>query len=270
MADLVSEAPLMLVAIVLFAMLSAARELGTVVHRRLTRRAGDPDDGDSSDEGFILSAALGLLALLLAFTFGLALSRYEARRELVVAESNAIGTAYMRAQVLDAPERERLSGLLAAYARTRLAFGLAEQQDKPGYLASSRAQRVEIEIATLEIVRPIRGAALGPSLLAATNEVVDLGAAREAALEARLPTTVVTALLAFTVITALIIGYVLAGTRSRHRVATSVLFVLLTMAIWIILDLDRPRRGTIVVSQDPMAELVKSLPSGPPSAIPHR
>lgn len=257
-----TAAPLGVVAVVLFIVLSLARELGILVQRLVSARADDPD-GDSSDEGFILSAALGLLALLLAFTFGLSLNRYEARRELVVAESNAIGTAYMRTQVLEAPDRERLSGLLAQYARTRLAFGKADEAGKPALLASSRAQRGVLETATQDAVRPIRTTALGASMLAAVNDVVDLGAEREATLAARLPGSVLAVLLAFTIVSAAIVGYVLAGAGSRHRLATSVLFVLLAMSIWIILDLDKPRSGTILVSQDPMADLVKGLPSGP-------
>jgi hypothetical protein len=255
LGSVLNEASLGLLAFAVFVSLLVARELGGILRIGL----GRGNASEASDEGFILSAALGLLALLIAFTFGLALNRYETRRELVVAEANAIGTAFMRVQVLDPTERERMSRLLTRYAQTRLAYGLAQYREKPGLLAASITGRGGIETAMIDIVRPIRLTPLGPSLLAAVNDVSDRGSDRDAAQAARLPTPVVAVLLIFTAVSAAIIGYVTAAARTPHRLVTSVLFVLLTMAIWIVLDLDRPRDGMILVSQAPMAEQVNAM-----------
>ena len=79
------------------------------------------ESGESvAQEGYLLGSMLGLLGLLLAFSFGMVLNRYEARRELVTSEANAIGTAYLRAQLLDEPHRSRLSQLLFAYTSNRI------------------------------------------------------------------------------------------------------------------------------------------------------
>ena len=77
-------------------------------------------------ESYVVSAVLGLLALLLAFTFSLATDRFEARRVLVLEESNAIGTAFLRTQLLGEPHRARLSQLLIEYTDNRIVLAKAE------------------------------------------------------------------------------------------------------------------------------------------------
>ena len=79
--------------------------------RAAAGRAEDVDEEEDAN-GAIVSAVLGLLALLLGFTFALAVNRFETRRALVLEEANAIGTAYLQTQVLPQPHRERLSMLL--------------------------------------------------------------------------------------------------------------------------------------------------------------
>ena len=82
------------------------------------------------------AAPWSLLGLLLAFSFGMVLTRYEARRELVVREANAIGTSYLRAQFLNEPYRTRLSTLLVEYAENRVQLASAEG-NKKSYLATN-------------------------------------------------------------------------------------------------------------------------------------
>ncbi|HPU16762.1 MAG TPA: hypothetical protein PK808_11795, partial [Polymorphobacter sp.] len=89
----------------------AGNQLREYQDRRRTRRDKTPT-GIDGQEGYITSAVLGLLALLMGFTFALAVDRFETRRVLVIAEANAIGSAYLRAQLLPEPHRTRVSGLL--------------------------------------------------------------------------------------------------------------------------------------------------------------
>jgi hypothetical protein len=102
----------------------ASASLGLLLRRRKERRAPwqERPEGESQ-EGFVISAVLGLLALLLGFTFSLALDRYEARGVLVLEEANAIGTSYLRSQVLDEPHRSRKSRILLEYTETRVQLG---------------------------------------------------------------------------------------------------------------------------------------------------
>ena len=94
---------------------------------------------DHNQESYLVGSMLGLLALLLAFSFSMALDRYEERRHLVIQEANAIGTAYLRTQLLDEPHRARLSGLLVDYTDNRIALG--DGSHAASWIASWRDQR---------------------------------------------------------------------------------------------------------------------------------
>ena len=257
-----NDAPLALLVLALFVGLLVARELGGWLGRRLQGAT----DGDASDQGHILSGALGLLALLIAFTFGLALDRFETRRELVVAEANAIGTAEMRVRLLDAPYGPRLSQLYVRYAGTRLRYGQASAAAKPPLERESAELRALIQAEALAALQPIRTTPLAASVVAAVNDSLDVGVTREAAHEARLPATVLLALGVYAMVSAGVLGYVLAGGRRPHRALSTLLFVLLTLAIGLILDLDRARSGSIRVSQLPMEKLVAGFAATPPAA----
>lgn len=255
LAEAIDPVGLWLVALLLFAAMVAARELGGWVHRKVAgRREGTAEDG--VDKGFILSGMLGLLALLTAFTFSLALDRFEERRAMVVTEANAIGTAEMRVRFLPAPHDARLAGLLQDYARTRLAYGQANSDGKRALLPQASAQRTAIQTATLAAIGPEARTSLGLLVTPAINDVLDTGAAREALNASRIPSTILVALIAYNLLTAAMMGYALTGARARQRPATIVLFVLFALAIVLILDLDRPQRGTIRVDQTPMQQLV--------------
>src|SRR5687768_15564732 len=132
--------PLWVIMVLLLIVLVAAREFGGWIHRRYASSRGEKQD-DAGDKGMLVSAVLGLLALLIAFTFSLSLNRYDQRRTLVVEEANAIGTAEMRVRLLPAPHDARLSGLLQDYARTRLAYGRSVEAEKPVFAARSSSQR---------------------------------------------------------------------------------------------------------------------------------
>lgn len=263
------DAPLAAVGLLLLLGMLLAREIGGGLHRRLSN-AADDGQGGTSDEGLIVSGVLGLLALLVAFTFSLALSRHEDRRELVVQEANAIGTAYMRSQLLDEPYRGELAGRLAAYAKVRLAFGEAAGAERDLLEERSEALQGSIWQATVRAVEPIRTTPLASLVASSVNSVVDLSAERKAALAARLPSPVLEALVLYAFGAAAIVGYALAGMRSRHRAASLLLFALLTLAILLILDLDRPRSGAILVPQEAMRDMVSSLPGMAAPAPPSR
>src|SRR5205085_6832202 len=106
-----------------FALMLLTAAGGQLLRRRQDRRAKRAEresEPSIAQEGYLLGGVLGLLALMLAFTFGMALNRYEARRQLVTQEANAIGTAYLRAQLLDEPYRGSLSKLLVVYTENRI------------------------------------------------------------------------------------------------------------------------------------------------------
>jgi hypothetical protein len=102
-------------------------------------------------------------------------------------------------------------------------------------------------------------------LVAAVNAVIDTATTREAAIDARVPSEVIILLIVYAGVSSFLIGYVLGAYRSRHRLATGVLFVLLAMTIVLIIDLDRPQNGSIRVSQAAMLDLVADI--GPKAAV---
>jgi hypothetical protein len=253
------EIPLWLFALLLLAALIAAREVGGWIGRQW---AGDAPDQDNQ-YGYIVSGALVLLALLLGFTFGMGLNRYETRRNLVIAEANAIGTAEMRVRLLDAPHAANLVALYRQYAETRLRYGNATALAKPPIQRASSALRDRIQAETLSAVQPIRSTPLAVLVVPAVNETLDIGAAREAANDARIPAAVVAVLVTFALTSAGVLGAEPKGSPRRHRTITGLLFLLLTLSITIVLDLDRPQRGVIRVSQVPMERLVQGLRAAP-------
>jgi hypothetical protein len=246
--------PLGLIGLLSLAGLMGACELGA----RLGSRSADDPHRDAA-HGYILSGVFGLLALLIGFTFGMALDRFETRRALVVSEANAIGTAEMRVQLLEAPAGPALSSLLRDYARTRLLYGQADAAQKPQLAVQSEVLRERLQADTLAGVAPIRTTPLAALVVSAINETIDIGAEREAAHAARLPATVAVVLFVYAVVAAGVLGFALSGSSRSHRSVSALMFLLLTLALTLILDLDRPRGGSIQVSQAPMEGLVASF-----------
>jgi len=260
--ELVIGTPLWVLAVLLFLALMLAWEAGRWAHRRTARA-----DGEDVEHDYILNGVLGLLALLVAFTFGLALDRYDARRELVVEEANAIGTAEMRVRLLDAEQGRALALLFRQYAETRLAYGEAVAAKKPPLLAASRDLRTRIETEALTALQPIRTTPLAAMITPAVNEALDIGVTREATHASRIPTAVLAVLAIYALVSAGVLGSALDSGGRPRRAMSALLFLLLTMAIIVILDLDRSQEGAIRVSQEPLAQLVDGFRATPlPSA----
>ena len=246
--------PIWATALLLLATLLGACELGFRLRRRRP-------PADAPYDGYILSAAFGLLALLVGFTFSLALGRHEASRTLVLDEANAIGTAYLRAQLAPEPYRGELLGQLRRYTDARLALAAAGEDTAAIGRADAAAHALHQQLwaTTGAAVPAMQPATLTPHLVAAVNETIDLAASRKAALGTRLPTSVLATLVLYAIMSAGILGHVLGGAGRRTGATTTILFVLLTLAVALILDLDRTRTGSITVSQTPLAALRASM-----------
>ena len=188
--------------------------------------------------------------------------RHEQRRVLIVSEANALGTAADRFQLLDEPQRTQLTALLRQYAGTRLKVGFADTFSDRFRAEQQSAQLASgLTAATILTVRPMRAASVGVSVLDSVSSLVDLAAQRKAAADARLPSRVLGLMALYCVVSAGMLGYTLASTGSRHRVASYLLFSLFAFAFVTILDLDRPRSGAIRVPQQALVDAFKALPS---------
>ncbi|MFC5579238.1 hypothetical protein ACFPOA_14585 [Lysobacter niabensis] len=251
--------PLWLLGLLLFVALTVAREIGHALGERRRARLGRPGEGQF-DDGITMASVLSLLALLIAFTFSLTLQRYDNRRALVIDEANALGTTWLRTQLLDEADRDRLQGLLRRYVDLRIEFGLANtpHAELTAYRRTEAMQQ-EIWTALMQAVAPHRTTPLAVMLVTTTNDAIDLAASRMAARDAHTPVRIMRILLIYALIAAGTMGY----HKGRYRSATTVLFLLLTLAATLIADLDRPTAGGIQVSQQPMIDLQRSIAAPP-------
>lgn len=261
----IETAPLWIVTAVLLGLMVLASYVGHSVRRYHDKNP--PVDEKvarlmAGQEGYIVSAVLGLLALLTGFTFSLAVDRFETRRALVLEEANAIGTTYLRTQLLDAPHRSRISDLLVQYTDNRIALAAA-QHNKEGEEVLARNDRLVTELwtATVAAFPTIRGLDFSTAYLDSMNALIDLDAARKASRAAKVPPAVFGVLAIYIIITAAVMGYVLVGPRGR--VTGLFLFMLIVMAQLLIIDIDRPTAGKVTESPEPMLRLRETLATPP-------
>jgi hypothetical protein len=240
--------------------LLAAFALGSWVHSR-SFGAEKTTSLEQSQVGLVVSGILVVLGLLLGFTFSLALDRFEQRRMLVITEANAISTSYLRAQLLDEPDRTRLSNLLIAYTDNRVNLATAASDKRP-LLEQNDRLLTQIWAGVAAALDTPKGRAISTPLTLTFNELIDLDTERKVARTANIPGLVFATLYVFLVVTAVVVGFVLSGKRQRYLAL--VMILLLTLGISTIVDLNRPTSGWIRESQEPML-MTKKLLSQPRS-----
>ncbi|MBK9975317.1 MAG: hypothetical protein IPP14_11155 [Planctomycetes bacterium] len=254
MEYLFSDAPLwvLFVAVVLAA--AAAVELGFQGGKaRAKRNTNEKPESVSA----MVGATLGLLAFSLAVTFGLAADRFDARRGTMQREANAIGTAYMRADLLTDGQRDRVRSLFKKYVAARLAWADSADEDA---LIRSEALHKELWEAARDAAREHPDLETTSLFVDSINDVIDAHEDRVMAREhGRVPQGVWMVLTLITVLAFGATGYHggLVGT-SRTPV---VICVVLSFAVLITLiaDLDRPNSGSVNATQQAMRDLYNSM-----------
>ena len=260
--DWLSGAPLLLIALLLFGGMFLAAVLGSLRVWRDRRRQQD-DKEPEGQEGYIVSAVLGLLALLMGFTFSLAVDRFDARRLLVLEEANAIGTTYLRAQLLPEPHRARMSDILVRYTENRVTRAKTPAAKADPLIRTNDQLIIDMWAATNAAFPSIQGLDFSSAYLASVNHVIDLDTSRKTARAARVPAEVFIVLFVYLLTTAAVLGYVLHGVRGR--ISAGFLLALLTLSLLLILDIDRPLGGGVGEGQGPMEALRNTLRSQPAS-----
>jgi hypothetical protein len=210
-------------------------------HYRLIHSPESKADGIGSLEG----ALLGLLALLLSFTFGMAGSRYDARRTLIVQESNDIGTVILRADLYSDSVRAQLKQDLQKYVEKRIVYFEAVE-DEAINQARIEAEKISSglwkKVITLSKESP--NVVRDNQMISALNAMIDIVNSRDASRLAIVPNTITYLLFALTLFGSFIIGY--SRKTKKHDWIIVALYSLMTvMTLYTILDLDRPRRGFI-------------------------
>src|SRR5215472_6121709 len=211
--------------------------------------------------GTMVGATLGLLAFILAFTFGLAAQRFDTRRQVLLDEANAIGTTYLRAGTL--PERGlEVRDLLRDYVAARL------EAFQPGKLAGGIRrsediqQKVWTEAETVGNKNP--NSIVVGLFVQSLNEMIDLHAKRlQAGLRSRIPGAIWLGLFAIASLSLATMGYHAGLSGTRRSLAIIAVAVTFSVVIELIADLDRPQEGVLRVSQQALLDLQRSR--NPPS-----
>ncbi len=226
---------------------------------RIGQRASKAREAISGSlAGPIQGATLGLLGLLLGFSFAGAAGRFMERQDQIIREANAIGTASLRAELLDAPHRDALRAALREYVSHRVqateqirfnptAEVLAEVDEKLRFIWDFARQGVE--------AKP----SVGVLVLNPVNEVIDLHAMRVATGRKHLPALVLVLLVVSSIVAIGMIGYACGTAKKRAHAMTLPLALLISVALWTIIDLDYPRIGLIQLDDRPLLELHRSL-----------
>ena len=240
-----------IVAIIILGALAAATEFGSRSGRRAVKTREAPSAGLV---GAIQGAMLGLLGLLLGFSFAGAAGRFMERQDLIIHEANAIGTAHLRADLLDEPDASRLRAALAEYVRHRL------ELSRTLYRGITPQQAAEVEQRHRAMWEAGRDGALAkPSaalaVLNPVNEVIDLHSLRIAAGHKHLPALVMGLLAVCSLLAMAVIGYGCGLSGRRCRPMTISLAILVGAALWTTIDLDHPRVGLIRLSDAPLQAL---------------
>ncbi len=235
-------------------LLLGAVEIGFRVGKRHSART---DDRAQNQISTFQASSLGLLALLLGFTFSMAASRFELRRDLIVEEANAIGTTMLRAELLPEAARSEVGDLLAEYVHARVDFFDAGVD--PTLIAAAERRSVEIQnrlwaLATdvaREGVQPVNASLF----MQALNETIDLQSTRKAALNYRVPEVIFLVLYIVSFFSFVMVGYGGGLGGKRNAAATTIMALLISSVILLIVDLDRPRRGLFTISQQSLLDL---------------
>jgi hypothetical protein len=207
--------------------------------------------------GAMVAAILGLLAFMLAFTFSLAASRFEARRQVVLEEANAIGTTWLRARLLPEPQRAEAARLLRDYVDVRV------RAVQEGTIAEALAQSEKLHdqlwsqatAAAAKSPNPIIGL-----FIQSLNEVIDLHAKRlMVGLRSRIPLVIWAGLFALAVVGMGATGYQAGLAATRRSPAMFLLVLAFAGVLLLIADLDRGQEGFLRVSQAAMTDLQKSM-----------
>jgi len=245
----------LLITLLLLAAMVLAMELGYRTGRRQPHAAGS---AVKDHINAVLGSLLGVLALLLAFSFSSAMDRYESRNEALVEEANAIGTTYLRASLLPSALRAEARNLLQEYTNLRVRSSLVAL-DKAAEREAIVAQAARVSDALW--AHAARAAEINPSpvttglYVQSLNETIDALGRRDAALLRHVPEVILFLLFGAFVTSCGVVGYA-AGVAS-HRPASVAYILLLFIALvcFIIIDLDRPRRGLIRTDRTSLIQL---------------
>ncbi len=246
--------PLLLFFVLVIGVSLLSVECGYLLGER-QRKSGRKEP--ESPIGAIVASTLGLLAFLLAFTFNMAAGRFDDRREAVLTEANAIGTAYLRADFLDEPLKSKAKRLFREYVDARTLISTTTSAAE----LIKKSETLQNELWTLAVIAgKNHDSPLSALFVSALNQVIDMHSVRVSArFYARVPEVIWICLMLVAALTMIGVGYYcgLAGSRSWSE--TIILVVTFSLVILLVADLDRPSQGFLRTPQQPLHDLRHSI-----------
>lgn len=247
------------IVVVLMLCMVIALEVGFLRGRR---RQATATDSMRSQVSAVLGSMIGLLALLLGFTFSLAMQRYEARTQAIVAEMNAFGTAYLRSSLLPADMQDEAQTSLREFLDVRIQEGripLGNMDERRPLLDQADLTTAQLwEQAVRAIERDPRPVTSG-AYMQALNELFDSDTTRFEALARHVPEIVLVLLFLTSTLTAGTLGFASGLSGERASIASLMLVTLIVLVTYLIIEVDRPRSGLFRPSAEGVLNLQKSI-----------
>lgn len=249
-----------LFAVFLFAGILGCMRFGWRIGRKRLQSLGEDSQVGL---GAIDGAVFGLMGLLIAFTFTGAASRFDSRRSLITEQTNAIGTAWLRLDLLAEPEREKARDGFRRYVDTQMEIVHSAGDPEAVREGVGRLSAIQQEIWTtlMHAVRNDKSLPLAQTVLPPANEMFDLSTSRLMAARQHPPLAVFIMLTVLVLVSGLLAGY---GMAKSERQSTPHLFgfaAIMSLSVYLILDIEYPRLGLVRIDSfdQSLIELRKSM-----------
>jgi uncharacterized membrane protein len=224
---------------------------------KLRRERAIPDDVDKH-YGLILGATLTLLSLIVGFSFSMAVGRYDQRKNLEEEEANAIGTEYVRAELLPAAAAARVRALLKSYLEQRIIFYTERDEE---VLRRNAARTAELQRELWKAVSEVAAERQTPTIALAAlgmNDVLNSQGYTQAAWWNRIPVAAWLLMLAIAVSSCVLAGYGVRSLRSE-RMLLMVVPLIISLSLFLIAEIDSPRTGFIRVTPQNLLSIVGQI-----------
>ena len=210
--------------------------------------------------GPMVSGLLGMLAFVLAFTFAMASSQHNLRKQYVIEEANIIGTAYLRADLLEKQDAIKIKELLKEYVDDRIHLIESKNLETANRIMKS-AYEIQRKLWEKAIISMKNDPNISSMLfIESINQLIDSHTNRvTVGLHNRIPSTILYMLLIISSLTMITMGYQAKLSKSRRLIAVIPLLMAFSALTTLVIDLDRPQQGMITVGQESMKELQKSF-----------
>ena len=234
--------------------------LAARVGARFRQRRGEPDEAEKEYLGLIVGAALTLLALIIGFTFSMAVGRYDQRKNYEEQEANAIGTEYVRAGLLPAADAAKVRALLKSYLDERIVFYTTRNAHRLAQTNAATAQLQNDLWSAVQAPAAAQPTPLSALAVSGMNDVLNSQGYAQAAWWNRIPLAAWFLMGAIAVCCDWLVGYGARVGKTKPR-RSLLLPLIVAIAFFLIADLDSPRSGVIRVRPQNLLSLSSSMPA---------